>query len=274
LKFAICNETFQGWEWERTCHFVADTGYDGIEIAPFTFAEDARSLGDEDRRRIRSVAEDAGLPVTALHWLLVSPEGLHVNSPNPATRERTADYLAALVELAGDLGAGAMVFGSPKQRRIAGGISRDQAERWAEEAVRSLIPALERREVRLAMEPLPPPEADLWLTAAETLAFVDRIGHPLVGLHLDVKSMCAEGDPAEVIREYGARAFYFHANDANRRGPGFGDVDFSRVLRALGEAGYDGWASVEVFDYSPDPETIARKSLETLRSSLPGGFSG
>ena len=267
MRFAICNETFGEWEWGRICRLVAEVGYDGIEVAPFTFAKDVRTLSPEDRRCIRQTAEAAGLPITALHWLLVSPEGLHVNSPDPQLREKTAAYLEALVDLAGDLGAGVMVFGSPKQRRIAEGVSREQAEEWAEAAVRRLLPRLEAQNVRLAMEPLPPPEADLWLTAEETLAFVERIGHPSVGLHLDVKSMCAEGDPAAVILRYGDRAFYFHANDANRRGPGFGEVEFGPILRALEEAGYDDWVSVEVFDYTPDPETIARKSLETLRTA-------
>ena len=265
LRFAICNETFQGWDWERTCRFVAESGYDGVEVAPFTLAGDIRTLDAGARRRIRAAADAHVLPITALHWLLVSPEGLHINSPDPAVREATAAYLEALIDFAADLGAATLVFGSPKQRRIAPGVSRDQAEAWAEAAVRRLIPRLDARDVRLAMEPLPPPEADLWLTAHETWAFIERIGHPRVGLHLDVKSMCAEGDPVEIIRKYGSRAFYVHANDANRRGPGFGDVEFGPILQALREAGYDGWVSVEVFDYTPDPETIARRSLETLQ---------
>ena len=268
MKFAICNETFQGWAWDRTVEYVSKAGYDGLEVAPFTLASDLRDLSASDRRSLRESAEARGLPLTALHWLLVSPEGLHVNSPDPAVREETAAYLEALVDLAGDLGVPMMVFGSPKQRRIADEVSRSQAEAWAEEAVRRMIPKLEARNVRLAMEPLPPPEADLWLTCDETWKFVERIGHPRVGLHLDVKSMCSEGDPVDLIRKYGSRAFYFHANDANRRGPGFGEVDFGPILAALTEVGYDGWVSVEVFDYSPDPETIARESLKTLRSCL------
>src|SRR5581483_4754983 len=72
--FAICNETFGDWPWERVCRFVAETGFDGIEIAPFTFAESVEQLSPERRREIATAAKDAGLPVVALHWLLASPK--------------------------------------------------------------------------------------------------------------------------------------------------------------------------------------------------------
>ena len=91
------------------------------------------------------------------------------------------------------------------------------------------------------------------------------VSHPNFVLHLDVKAMYSEHTPpTELIRRHGRAAGHFHANDANRRGPGFGDVDFVPIFQALQDAGYDRWVSVEVFDYSPDPETIARKSIEYM----------
>ena len=38
MKYAICNETFDGWDHARVCGRVAELGYTGLEVAPFTLA--------------------------------------------------------------------------------------------------------------------------------------------------------------------------------------------------------------------------------------------
>ena len=82
MRFAICNETFQGWDWERTCRFVAETGYDGIEIAPFTLADSVTQIPAGRRREIREAAAQNNLEITGIHWVLVKPEGLYINHPD------------------------------------------------------------------------------------------------------------------------------------------------------------------------------------------------
>ncbi len=269
MRYEICNETFEGWDHARVCRFVADLGYTGLELAPFTLARLITEVSAERRQELRQQAEECGLTVLGLHWLLAKTEGLHLNSADPAVRAETADYLVELGRCARDLGGlgdALMVFGSPGQRRIPAGATREQATAWAAETFRRAMPAIADCNIKLCLEPLSPPEADFINTCAEAVQLIEMVDHPLFTLHLDVKAMATDAAPTpDLIRRYGPRAGHFHANDPNRRGPGFGSTDFVPILQALKDIDYRGWVSVEVFDYSPDPETIARESIRYMR---------
>ncbi|HEV3263243.1 MAG TPA: sugar phosphate isomerase/epimerase family protein [Gemmataceae bacterium] len=266
MRYAICNETFEGWDHARVCRFVAGLGYTGLEVAPFTLAPRVTDLAVERRASLRRQAEDSGLTIIGLHWLLARTEGLHLTSPDQGVRRRTADYLVGLARCCRDLGGSLMVFGSPAQRRLPAGAGRDWALAYAADTFRRALPEIADCGVTLCLEPLSPPEADFINTCAEAVELLDRIGHPNFVLHLDVKAMATDEAPApELILRHAHRTRHFHANDVNRRGPGFGSTDFVPIFRALHEAAYRGWVSVEVFDYSPDPETIARESLRYMQ---------
>jgi sugar phosphate isomerase/epimerase len=266
MRYAICNETFEGWDHARVCRFVAGLGYQGLELAPFTLAPRITDVTPEQRRLLHRQAEDSGLTILGLHWLLAKTEGLHLTSPDEAVRHRTADYLVELARACRDLGGELMVFGSPAQRRIPAGAGKAQATEYALDTFRRAAPGIADTGVKVCLEPLSPPEADFLNTAAEGVELLDRLAHPSFALHLDVKAMATDEAPApELIRRHAARTGHFHANDPNRRGPGFGSTDFVPIFRALKASGYRGWVSVEVFDYAPDPETIARESLRYMR---------
>jgi sugar phosphate isomerase/epimerase len=270
MKYAICNETFQGWAWADTCRQVAELGYDGIEVAPYTLAEDVRSLGPQARRTIADTARQAGLEIVGLHWLLVSPKGLSVTTDDAGVRAETTDYLAALVDFCHDLGGHVMVLGSPAQRRLPPGNSaQERADLAAQRLQACLKPALERaaaHDIVLCLEPLPPPDADFILTLRQAVDLVERFDHPVLRTIFDVKSASSQGTPLpDLIREFAPQIAHVHANDVNLRGPGFGDTDFVPILATLQQVGYGGYVSVEVFDYTPDPITIARESLAYMR---------
>jgi sugar phosphate isomerase/epimerase len=266
FRYAICNETYVDWPHERVCESVAATGYTGIELAPFMFAPLITDVTAEQRREIKRQAESHGLTVLGLHWLLAKTTGFMLTSADAEVRKRTGLYLAELAKCSRDVGGELLVLGSPMQRRVAEGATLAQATDYALDTLKYCLPELERQRVYLCLEPLAPPEANFMLTAAEGKAMMDRLANPWVKLHLDVKAMSSEGRPVPgIIREFAPQMKHFHANDPNLRGPGFGDTDFVPIFQALKDVNYAGWVSVEVFDYKPDPVTIARESLRYMR---------
>ena len=267
IRFAICNELFEKWPLERVMTCCAGLGYDGVEVAPFTLAKDIRELSPRRVRELRRWAAGAGISIIGLHWLLKSPEGLSINGPDPAVRDGTRDFMFALIRLCRELGGHVLVFGSPGQRSVQEGDTYEAVWARSVEMFRLCGEEAERRGATIALEPLTAKETNFLTTARETVRLIQEVSRPAVRLHLDVKAMVGgeRKSPDWVIIENKDHLAHFHANDANLRGPGFGDTDFRPIARALHEIGYDGYVSVEVFDFSPDPETIATRSLAYLR---------
>ncbi len=266
MNYAICNETFEGWEHARICARIAELGYTGLEIAPFTLAPRITDVTLQRRAELRKQAETTGIKIIGLHWLLAKTEGFHLTSADAATRKQTSLYLAELARAAADLGGDMLVLGSPLQRNVPEGCSPEQATDFAVDTLSHTLPALEQCNVYLCLEPLTKAETNFMNTAAEGVSLIRKLDHPFVKLHLDVKAMSAESQPTpDVIRENREFLHHFHANDPNKRGPGFGATDFKPIFQALRDVAYSSWVSVEVFDYSPDPDTIARESIRYMR---------
>ena len=274
MRYAICNETYGDWPFAAICEHAASCGYTGIEIAPFTLAASASAISSAVRDELRRTMKATGLECVGLHWLLAKTEGFHVTHPDRAIRERTIAYLGDLARLCADLGGRVLVFGSPKQRSLLPGVSLAQATDHLAEVFSRLVPVLESTGTVVALEPLSPVETDVLTTAAETCRLIERIGSSQVRLHLDVKAMASEPlSIPEIIRSSAHHLEHFHANDTNLQGPGFGDVDFVPIFMALKEVGYAGWVSVEVFDYAPGAERLARESIEYMRRVAASGSS-
>jgi sugar phosphate isomerase/epimerase len=269
MRLAICNETFQDWPFDKAFKFARDLGYTGIEIAPFTMGRNAYEITPQQRATVRRQAENAGLEVIGLHWLLAKTEGFYLTEPDDVVRRKTADYLAELARMCRDLGGRVMVLGSPQQRNLLPGVTHDQAMQLAADCIRGALPTLEETGVVLAVEPLGPAEGDFLRTAELGEQLCRMLDSPHVRLHLDVKAMSSESIPIpEIIRSHAHLLEHFHANDPNKRGPGMGDLDFVPIFRTLKEVNYQGWVSVEVFDYEPGVERLASESMEYMRRCL------
>jgi sugar phosphate isomerase/epimerase len=266
MKFGICNEIFQDWKIEDAAEFAAKAGYDALEIAPFTIAPYVTDILPAARERVRQAAARAGIAISGIHWVLARTEGLHLTHPDAAIRERTSNYLCDLVDFCADLGGHVLVLGSPKQRSVIEGTSPRQAWERATAAVRASVARASDRGLTICLEPLSPSETNFINTAAEAIRFVQQFQSPSFRIILDVKAMSSESKPvAQIIRDSWPHFAYFHANDKNLKGPGFGEIDFKPIAAALKEVGYDGYLSVEVFNFEEGPEVIAARSIDYLK---------
>lgn len=272
MRLSLCNEVLQPFDLARQCAFAKAVGYDGLEVAPFTLAQAPHRLPAAAIAATRRTVEDHGLAVTGLHWLLVTPEGLSITSPDDAVRARTRDVILGLLDLAAGLGAKVMVHGSPAQRRPTDGQSEAEAWRRARDLFAALAPEAGARGLTYCLEPLAPPDNVFIHTVEEATRMVEDIGHPAFRTMIDTSAASAhETDAvADLVRRWVPTGLIGHVqlNDANRRGPGEGRDRFAGVLKALRETGYAGDIAIEPFIYDPDGPACAARAAGYVRGLL------
>lgn len=272
LRHAICNEVFQGWPFHEACRRIRAIGYEGIEIAPFTLAEAPASIPVEQRRQFRDIMRSEGLEFVGLHWLMVAPKGLHVTTPDATIRTRSWDHIRDLVDLCSDLAGnsprpnGLMIFGSPQQRSSTGGSTREDAVRRYRDGLASVANHALERGVTILVEALPKAQSDVVNTLDEAMQIVEYCNSPSIRTMFDTHNALDEQDPhAEVVRRYYSHIRHIHVNELDGKHPGRGDYDFKPLLSTLLELQYQGWVSLEAFDFSFGAETIASESIEYLK---------
>ena len=214
--------------------------------------------------------ESEGLRFVGLHWLMVSPKGLHVTTPDANLRARSWHHIRDLIDLCADLGPdGVMVFGSPYQRATTGGLSREQATRNYIDGLASVAPRAAERGVTILVEALPKAQCDVVQSLDEAASIVREIGSPGVRTMFDTHNAIDEAEPHAVLldRHYDLIR-HVHVNELDGRHCGAGTYDFKPVLSVLRRRNFPGWVSLEAFDFTPGAEKLANDSLRHLESEI------
>ena len=272
MRIALCNEVIAPMPFPRQCEYAAKLGYDGLEVAPYTLSEEPHRMGAAQIAAARAAAEDAGIALTGLHWLLIKPAGLSISSKDRNTRQRTVDVMLALVDLCAALGGRYLVHGSPQQRRVDAGETRAAAMARAQESFAAIAERAEKAGVVYCIEPLATEATPLINTLEEAARMVAEINSSSVRTMLDCSAAGRmEKDPPGVLLERwlpeGVIA-HVQVNDRNRRGPGQGEQRFAPVFAALKKHRYAGDVAVEPFDYVPDGPGAAARAIGYIRGIL------
>lgn len=272
MKIALCNEVLQPMPFAKQCEWAAAVGYDGLEIAPFTLSDEPHVMIAQERAAIRRAAADAGIAITGLHWLLLAPKGLSITSPDAAVRAHTIEVMHRLIDFCADVGGSVLVHGSPGQRAIAAGETRETAMDRARDSFASVAGHAQQAGVVYCIEPLATTETPVLNTIAEAAAIVDSVGSPALRTMIDTSAAGRmEQEPlAAVIDRWlpTGRIAHVQVNDPNRRGPGEGELRFAPAFAALKRHGYAGVVSVEPFKYVPDGQACAARAIGYVKGIL------
>lgn len=175
---------------------IKDWGADGVEIA-------CSRLKDLPVASITAELDRLGLDCTLSASPLAPSKVSFIMIPPPAARRPPS--LRQAIEVAGRLGATALV--GPLHAHVGWftGERPNAAQfSWAVEAFGAVTPDLDAAGIDLAIEPMNRIESFFLPTAAEGVRLCEAVGHPRVGLLLDVAHMAVEEKgPLAAIRTAG-----------------------------------------------------------------------
>lgn len=219
--------------------YAKDAGFDGVEV-----------MSHLNRAEVLKASEITGLPVPSvcgeLHWKYP------ISDPDPAVREQGVTALKLSLQDASAYGADTVLF---VPGRVSETITYDECWTRNLEELQKVIPLAEKLQVKIAIE-------NVWnnflLSPLEAATFVDMFKSPYVGFYFDCGNVLTYGWPEQWIKILNKRIAKVHIKEYSKKiadkqgkGAGFGvklqegDVNWSAVMKALDDAGYQGWTTIE-----------------------------
>jgi sugar phosphate isomerase/epimerase len=266
MKLAASNIAWDPADDDEVASVLLQHGFSGVEIAPSKRWEAPADATQGEIADYRAAWEQRGLQIVAMQALLYGRPDLQLFG-SPSVRRALRDHLAALVDLASGLGAAALVFGSPKNRR-RGALPFGEATDIAVEFFREVGALAAARGCVICIEPNPPAyDCDFINTTAEAVSLCEQIGHDGVRVNGDAGAMAMNGeDPLATVMNAVKWFGHFHASE-----PSLVEVTGGQIQKAcaiaLGRERYSRWVSIEM---RPSPnarpvESVSRAAGQIAR---------
>jgi len=245
-------------------------GYDAIELTP---PKGRYGLGvsmDAYAKTHRRLRDDFGLEVSCVNecwgemWDPYSP--VYKTLTEPKTAELAVSETRTSVDFAAEVGAPFVT--------VAVAIHGPVTAQNVKECTAVAVGALQRmcdyartKNVRLVFEATNHLEMGKFVnTAANHKRLIGMTGRDNLGIQLDwFHANFEELDPYEAVIEAQPLLWHMHFRDSNSLTPGYGDVDFKAVMRALKRTGYSGYCTIESAPMIPDADTAAKDGIDYLK---------
>ena len=209
-------------------------GIQGVEV------DSPSGLNKEEAKK---AAEETGVKIhgviDSVHWRDT------LSSPDETTRAKGLKALISGIE-------DAKFFGADTLLLVPGVVNKDatyeQCYERSQIEVKKALPTAEKLGIKICIETV----WNNFITKPEQLVqYIDDFKSPFVAAYFDCSNMVKYGvSSADWIRKLGKRMVKFdfkgYSNTKQWCAIGEGDENWPEVLKALGEIGYDGWATSEV----------------------------
>jgi sugar phosphate isomerase/epimerase len=272
MRLAISNIAWPTGADAEALPLLKEHGVAGVELALTKIWPEPLAATAEELDKYRAWLESRGLSIVALQALLFGKPDLLLFG-SPSAREAMHDYLVEIIRRAARLGAGALVFGSPGNRKH-GNLDSAAAFAVAIPFFRRLGEVAAQHGVAVCIEPNPPAYGCDWITTVrEAIELVDAVSSAGFGLHLDSAGMHLAGDGAAAVLAAGSRVRHFHASAPFLEGVSSGDVPHGEYAAALADQGHRGWVSIEMAEpkLRPTWQEGVRTALGFVRQTYSRG---
>lgn len=246
MRLSMSNIAWDAAEEQKVAVLLQRAGIRGVEVAPRKIPKKSRLPTAKEAAAYRRFWNGKGIEIVAMQALLFGRDDL-VLFGAVAKRAELKRYLKRIIKIGSILGAGVLVFGSPKNR-ARNGLSLALADKIAVPFFRDLGGFAERNGTKLCIEHNPPEYgSDYIRTAAEAMSLVEKVNCPGFGLHLDGGGLILSKDSGKIIRLCKNRISHFHISLPFLEPVGGTyakkHMEFARALKSIK---YNGWASIEM----------------------------
>ncbi len=264
MKYGFCKEFSTPLKTEvdyDLIRMIKEAGFDFVEMRAMLVA----SLTDEEFETLASLLEELELGCDcscALFPRTVRVTGSEVNE------DEVAAYLEKTFARLARLGAKKVVFGSAPARALDENTTEDMGyAQMAELCRKVIVPACEKYDITVVIEPLRASACNFIHTLAEGMRVVEAVNHPRIQLLGDTIHMMSNEDNVEDIKKYAASLKHFHIAELERLLPEDGYSDYVQTaLGNLKEIGYDGTISFETKNGSGLKSM--KKALTLLKNTM------
>lgn len=237
---------------------------DAIEIAPGKYFPVGQEPGAQRLDAVRRGWRERGIDIVAMQSLLFGTTGLNMFG-EPGVQEAMLRHLAQIAAIGAALGAGRLVFGSPKNRDRTG-IEPAAAMSMGVDFFRRLGDIAAAAGSTVCLEANPASYGcNFMTTTAQAAEMVQKTGHPAIRLQFDLGAVTANGeDAADLLQRYHALIGHVHLSEPGLRPLGTSQADHARLGALLRPCLAPGMSmSIEMLTPAGmDPVATVRSALE------------